>query len=84
MVTNEIGEVTGDEPQPSTSAETVAPIEPEIAVSTAGDLLMQATEGNLNQYITNNINVNMSMSRFGCSRDNSHIRGREHSNAFAN
>jgi len=49
LVTNEIGEVTGDEPQPSTSAETVAPIEPEIAVSTAGDLLMQATEGNLNQ-----------------------------------
>lgn len=49
LVTNEIGEVSGDEPQPSTSAETVAPIEPEIAVSTAGDLLMQATEGNLNQ-----------------------------------
>lgn len=44
LVTNEIGEMTGDEPQPSTSAETV---EPEIAVSTAGDLLMQATEGKL-------------------------------------
>lgn len=48
LVTNEIGEMTGDEPQPSTSAETVTPVEPEIAVSTAGDLLMQATEGILN------------------------------------